>query len=948
VAKLTPSERDLLERITEKEELRPFFFKKAKDLKWFDFLAERGYFEPDQNPKPEPAGEEGFIKIPFWPATEYLVSSSVDLSREENRTYAEKYLEIIRSVTQHAVDLGYSNYRTWWQFSKVIQNLPPDLIRLEDIALINYWLEDRYERNLVGREIGEKWLVFLLDHTDQHCKYLAKSLISSLYDLKFQDRQHGQLRREMAVLRFNTSHSEEITAKIAVKAGKVLGLEAVQLFHDRLETILGELGNDKWSSIWRPAIEDHSQNVRTDDAQNILVNAFRDSLIGFVENYLEQSSSQIKIFLESRFETIKRINIYILNRHYRHLYSLADVVLVPIYFSSNFRHELWMLLRNHYRDFSDSLKRRVLDIILNLNDISREEQISEAESAYYKAIWLSAIKDAGKDTKELYEYFITKVGSEPEHPDFSSYIRVGPLQDQPPYQIEELLSWEVDELVKHLDAFTASYNSKEVSFTQRGLRGLVIALHQAIKAEPIKFYAQIHTFSDLDFAFVYEIIEAYDELWTQKLTLPWDQIWGHLLNFCEGLIKQERFWRPESAKTRSDFVGNSNWVVSAIGRLITNGTRSDEHSFSDKLLPKAEAILEALINGVESEEFKPDSDAVFLAINSPRGICIEGLFNLTLRSCRLSDKETGNHRKTWDHFQPIYTALLANGESGKYEFATLVANYLPNFLYMSQDWVLANLNNIFDLRDYQKWLCAMQGYSYVDTIYQEIFGHFKKEGHFIRALDDENLREQVKERIVENVTVAFINDFEELEDENSLINQLIVRTRPSEIGNLIWFMWSLRNDSDQKIRTKVFKLWPRILDAIDTRDHSGRLLASKLCTWAVFVDVVNDTNKPLILSVAEYADEEHNSSQLLESIARISLQQPLEAYDIWDRMLLRSQADYPAEAIRTALINIAKVGAEGIRMAKGIVSQYLRVGIDEPSKALREIMRLGKTSEYNH
>jgi len=945
VAKLTPPEQDLLERITDKEELRLFFFKKAKDLKWFDSLAERGYFQPDQNPKPEPTDKEGSIIIPFWPATEYLVSSSVELSSEQNRTFAEKYLDIIRSATQHAVDQVYSNYRTWWQFSKVIQNLPPDLIRPEDIGLITYWLEDPYERNLVAKEIGEKWLVFLLDQTDQHCKNLAKSLISSLYDFKFQDRQQGQSHTKMAVLRFGTLYSEEITATVAVKAGKVLGLEAVQLFHDRLETILGELGNDKWSCIWRPAIEDHPQNLSTDDAQNILVSALRDSLIGFVEDHPDEGISQIRIFLESRFETIKRVNIYILDKHYSHLCSLADVVLDPIYFSSNFRHELWMFLRNHYRDFSDSLRDRVLDIILNLNGASGEEQISEAESAYYKAIWLSAIKDAGKYTRELYEQFITKVGSEPEHPDFSSYFQAGPIQDQSPYQIEELLSWEVSELIERLDAFAACYDSKEVSFSERGLRGLARVLHQAIKAEPIKYHSQMHRFSDLDLAFAYEVIEAYGELWTEKTSLPWDEIWGHLLSFCEGIIKQERFWRPESAQTRSDFVANSNWVVSAIGRLITNGTRSDEHSFSDKLLPQAEAIIQALINRVEGEEFKPDSDAVFLAINSPRGICIEGLFNLTLRSCRLSDSETRNHRETWAHFEPTYTGLLADAEAGKYEFVTLVANYLPNFLYISQEWVLINLNNIFDLRDYQKWLCAIQGYSYVDIIYEEIFEHFKREGHFIPVLDDENLGEQVKRRIVENIAVAFINDFEELEDESSLINQLIVRTRLPEIGNLIWFMWSLEKGSDQRLRKKVFELWPRILDVIDTHDHSGRLLASKLCTWAVFVDVVNDTNKRLILSVAEYADEEHNSFQLLESIARISLDQPREAYDIWVRMLLGSQADYPLEAIRTALNNVVKVKPEGTRMANDIVSQYLRTGNEQPLKVLREILGDGKVSE---
>jgi hypothetical protein len=601
-----------------------------------------------------------------------------------------------------------------------------------------------------------------------------------------------------------------------------------------------------------------------------------------------------------------------------------------------------MLLHNHYHEFSDPLKHRVLDIIAGLIKMKGEEQTSASASAYTQSIWLAAIKEAGEVTQSLYEHCITLAGAEPDHPEFSSYMSGGPIQNKSPYQIEELLSWEIGELVKRLSAFAETHTQERLSFSEPDLAGLAKALRQAVKAEPLRFYTQLHRFTSLDLAFLYEIIEAYRESWTEKLSLPWDEIWGYLLNFCEDLVKQERFWTPENARRRSEFVANRYWVAGAIGTLIINGTRSDEHSFAEKYLPKAEAILMILLDKVEGEEFKPDSDAVFVAINSPRGICIEGLINLTLRSCRLSDKQSGNHKETWDRFHPIYAAQLARSATGEYEFPTLVANYLPNLLYIAQDWVLANLDNVFDLENYQKWLCAMQGYSYVGIVYQEIFGYMKSEGHFLQALDDKNLREGVKERIVENIAISFINEFEDLEDESSLINQLIMRASESEIGNLIWYMWTLRNDGDEKIRAKIFKLWPRILSVIDTRDHRGRLLASKLCDWTAFVDEVNDTSRPLIVAVAEYADEGHNSSNLLESIARISMRQPLEAYDIWRGMLAGSQADYPREAIRTALTNIVRVGPEGLRMANDIVSQYLKAGNDEPYGLLQSIKSLEK------
>jgi hypothetical protein len=143
---------------------------------------------------------------------------------------------------------------------------------------------------------------------------------------------------------------------------------------------------------------------------------------------------------------------------------------------------------------------------------------------------------------------------------------------------------------------------------------------------------------------------------------------------------------------------------------------------------------------------------------------------------------------------------------------------------------------------------------------------------------------------------------------------------------------------DEKIRAKVFELWPHILAAADTNTREGRLLASKLCEWSVFITEVNDANKPLILAVAPYAGENHHSYDLLRSIARISASQPLEAYEIWRRMLDASQPDYPKDAIRTALANLVREGAEGVRKAKDIASQYLRGGIEEPSKVLEEVI----------
>lgn len=931
---LSVDERDLLERIKAKEELQPFFFRKAKGLKWFDALAEQGYFEPASNPPPKPAREESYVNVPFWPAIEYLVAASEELPKKENERYAELFLDILRSTTKYAKEHGYSNYRTWWQFSKILPNIPHHLIRIEDIQLIDYWLDDLYERRLVADQLGGEWLTALLDQNDAHGNELALSMIGILYRLNFSERKIGSVYRKEASLRVDNYAAKKIAEKVAGKAGQVLGLAAVRLFQNVLVAILEELGNDKWSSIWRPAIEEHEQNQRADDAEDIIVVAYRDALLACVE---ATPSVEIREYLDdiqnSPFETVRRIALYVIDRQLKLLNIYVDRVIAEQYFTSNFRHELWHFLRNHYNEFGLEQKRCVLDLISGLADTDEDGKVNEGATAYRRAIWLSAIKDFGEDVAQFYQQCVDLAGAVPDHPDFSSYMTTGWVDHKSPIPIEELLSLEIPELVRRLGAYEDTGKHSEPS-----LEGLTKALRQAVKAEPLRFHNVLHEFSGCDLAFVYVLIEAYHELWSEKAQLPWDEIWSALLEFCRDIVEQDRFWSSENSNKSHAFVGNRHWIVGGIGRLIEAGTKSDEHAFSEKFLTQAEEILLVLLKQETGEEFKIDSDAVMVAINSPRGHCIEALINLSLRTCRLSGKRHGNHTETWAHFQPIYDAELARADIGEYEFVTLVVNYLPNFLYMSKEWVLANLGNIFDQSNYQKWLCALQGYAYVGTVYEGVFNHLKVNGHLIRALDDENVKERVSEKVIQNIAVAYLNDFEGLEGESSLVHQLLERRKYAELSHLIWFLWTLRKDGNDKLEIKVFELWPRILDAIDTSTREGRRLASKLCDWAVFVHEIDEMNRGLLFAVAPFADEDYNSYNLLNSIARFSEQQPAEAYELWLRLLASAQPDFPEEATQTALTNLVRVGSEGVRMAKRIVSEYLKGGNERPSLWLRDIM----------
>lgn len=144
MGELSAKELDLLQRIDEKEDLRPLFFRKVKGLKWFDPLSERGYFSPEANPKPVPAKEDGYVNIPIWPVLDYLVKTASELNDKKNKKYSEKFLQIIVNATTYAKRNEISNYRTWWKFAEIISQIPYKSIPVEKIDIIDYWLDDKY------------------------------------------------------------------------------------------------------------------------------------------------------------------------------------------------------------------------------------------------------------------------------------------------------------------------------------------------------------------------------------------------------------------------------------------------------------------------------------------------------------------------------------------------------------------------------------------------------------------------------------------------------------------------------------------------------------------------------------------------------------------------------------------------------------------------------------
>ena len=942
----TPPQRarqeDVLQRIEDEPDLQSTFFQQVKGLEWFALLQEAGYFKPENLPQPKPSKQEGYITVPSWEIVSYLVITAPELVAKEGAPYCREFLSIIENATEYAKENSFSNYHVWRHFIKILPYIPDNLVNSKTIDAIGYWLKDEHDPGLVSRFIGEEWLPDLLNQQNNHAAYIANGLLSKLFRVSFTPDSYAinGIRRK-AHFQFDGRWAKRIIEGIASKVGKRLGREGIAVFHNELIHVLKELKKDGRSSDWQPAIEEHDRNSFHDDAENILVAAYRDSLTEFIRSPSGETKEYIREMLDSEYITVQRIAIYCIGKE-RELYrELWDRIIDKEFFHRNYRHEIWHFLKLNYPFFRSKQKDKTLQIIHGKKEKNKNGNISERASACNRSTWFAAIQDHGDKEKNFYQKEVDIAGREPEHPDFSSYMVSGKVEifrPSSPYTKNELNGMEISNLVKELKSFKESGRWEEPS-----IAGLSQSFKDAISSYPLRYLKHLDKFKDLDLAYVHSIITGYSECWSEKAEIPWDDIWYHLLEYVSDIIGQKDFWSLGNidADNRDD-------VVKAISALIEAGARSDDYAFGERHHGKVRGILKCLLENQKSVPFdeRGDFDAVTIAINSPRGKCVEALINVALRHCRLADKKNdGNHTETWKEFQQYFDTELKRERDVNYEFFALIPEYSRNFLYMSEDWFVKNLEDIFNQKNRKEWLCAMQGYAYLNGFVIEVYQHLKSRGHITCALDDKDLPQECSKRLIQDVTYSFLTNEEQLDDKNSLICILLSRRKSVEIHKIIHFIWSFRPEDREKIIPKIYKLWPRIQSIaqdIGFSSEGGQNLVSSLCCWIEFLDQIDDESEKWLLEIAPYVHFGHFSYDFLRDLARLSEQQPFEVNKILQAMIDGISehthgflgSDTHIKVVFTNLIS--KEG--GIREAKDTASKFVEKGILEFSELLSEIL----------
>lgn len=918
---LSAKQRSALQRVIDDPELQPWLFKKVSDPVWFDAFMEQGLLSPELNPKPIETKENKF-HIPSWPITEYLVGSSLKIKEENDRETAEKYLSLIRKVTHYAIDTDFGNHRTWWQFSKILRNLPINIISLDDMKYISFWLADKFDTHLVGKEISE-WISELTDQTDVHSIDITLALLDVLFTVTSIDSRNFDHRKE-AILHFDSYQANEFVSKTAKRFGEQIGLPAIELFESKLTNVLETNGNDKWSNLWRNAIEDHKQNSRHNDVDDIVLKLFRDAMLGYYQtNRKEESEVKLVNLLNSEYETIKRIAVYIATECFEHLEdSTIEQVIAKANFNDKFRHEFWHFLNKNFAKLTVPYKASVIESISSLEVKNEADATENKPTAYKQANWYAAIIEIDEIARSNYQKCVKIVGVEPDHPDYSCHTSVGSVVNKSALSVTELAQMleEPNKLVQYLN------NYEHIGhFGEESIEGLVETFGSLVSLDDCIILNNLEQFINLKPHYLHEIYSSYSKLWTLRKQRDWSSLWPKLIEFSDDLFQLEVFWQTPTNKESGPFIGDVHWVVSAYCRLIESGCEKNEYAFDLNLCEPAKKTLEQILFRESGSDFDNESDAVSVAINSPRGRCLEAYFKLALYQCRNVTNGPGQHAEIWSTYEPVFSNELNKPTTfNEYEFITLVVMYIQNFQFLSKDWTHANLEIMFGEINSQQWLCAIQAYSYVGRLLPEVHNIFKGKNYYLLLLDSPCLNDSVKGRFVEYICIAYLQDLEKLADDNGLLSSLLDRENDKELSKLIWFLWSLRDKNNDTTTEIVFWLWPKLIELIKKQTSEQKPIASKLSLWTEYIEQLDDQSKSWLLEIAPFINDDHNGDSFLKELARLSNTNALNAADIWKATLINPFYIYDFEPIEQMFKNLIALGKEGKETATEIADMYIK------------------------
>ena len=360
---------------------------------------------------------------------------------------------------------------------------------------------------------------------------------------------------------------------------------------------------------------------------------------------------------------------------------------------------------------------------------------------------------------------------------------------------------------------------------------LTKTLSECVAANPQRFTDNLMPFQDVPNLYQSALLQGFLTAWREEK--PFDS--AALLKFIYQTLLSERFWVEDH---ESGF-NYRKWVISTTADLISEGTKDDKHAFDIQLFPLIEDILLILVDKTQPSVRTLDNLRNDI-LNSDRSNVFSAMVYYALRFARTAQSEYTNCR--WPAaIRADFTKRLDRSVEPSLEFSYILGSYLPYLSFLDKDWVHLNINRIFPLYDEEHWQAAFSGYLLRARMHKAVYPLVKNHKHYQKALHTHFADAEVPNELVNHICTIWIEDTEALEDEHSLIYQLIHSSNSNFLSGTVYFFSRHTNALPEREKAKVIPAWRALFEVLSENRNveTHQEVLGALLGWLRLIDKID-------------------------------------------------------------------------------------------------------------
>ncbi len=405
-----------------------------------------------------------------------------------------------------------------------------------------------------------------------------------------------------------------------------------------------------------------------------------------------------------------------------------------------------------------------------------------------------------------------------------------PIKQKFPYTIEQLNRMTNETIVKVFNDFNPqSMNDTEKLEPQDeySYEGGWLTLEELIKESPNKIIEDINPFLNLDHIYLHGIYSGYRNL-PEDTKKERNININTLIDFTYEYLKSNEATDFDTVKKKGgypySFIEEFMWMMAHTTPLNKAGISK----FLDILgiiFGNNYYYKDNVFNN--EEQYKNLSHYL---LNTVIGTSLLALLNITLDLYN-SDIEEG--KKVWNSSIKPLLDLLKTKDNEYIYFIT--GKYLSNFNYIDISWGKTMINELtFGSKAHSSF---MAGYSECSQVSKDIISLLKTD--IILVLKSNKLHDEIKERLSEKLTMAFVYDED---SDNNLISEITASKNLPAISGIISTAWNVRpTEKDYMNKSKkIIEIWEDLIKYYKSNPQD-KVTITRLLYLLESFDYINDT-----------------------------------------------------------------------------------------------------------